>query len=92
MCRCVENRGKWRHRKATDLDDGAKLVNELLGSKGAEVAFKEVVQGALKLDRSKPSLIAANTLVCGASYPIPPAPTNWALSVACKILIAETLR
>lgn len=78
--------------KATDLNDGAKLANEVLGSKGAELAFKEVMQGALKLARSKPSLIAATTLVCGASYPIPRAPTNWALAVACGILVSETLR
>ena len=78
--------------KATDLNDGAKLANEVLGSEGAGIAFKEVVQGALKLARSKPSLVAVTTIVCGASYPIPQAPTNWALAVACGILISETLK
>ena len=78
--------------KASDLNDPANLANEVLGSKGAKIAFKEIAETALKLARSKPSLIAATTLVCSASYPLPPATTNWALSVACGILISETLK
>ena len=78
--------------KAIDLNNGAKLANKVLGSKGGSIAFKEVVQEALKLARTKRSLIVATTLVCGASYIAPPAPTNWALALACGILLAETIK
>lgn len=71
--------------------DPADTAKQVLSSEGGRLAGKEVLNAALKVAKSKPSMAAATTVVCLSCIPIAGTCASASMCVACGILIAKTL-
>ena len=71
--------------------DSAEAAGQVIGSEGGKLAAKEVVNGALKLAKSKPAMSTATAIVCLACIPVAGAVASPGMCIACGILIAKTV-
>lgn len=71
--------------------DPAEAAGQVVASEGGRVAAKAALNSALKVARSKPSMVAATTVVCVSCIPAAGACASASMCVACGIMIAKTL-
>lgn len=67
--------------------DPAEAAGQVVASEGGKAALNS----ALKVARSKPSMVAATTVVCVSCIPVAGVCASASMCVACGIMIAKTL-
>lgn len=67
--------------------DPAEAAGQVVASEGGKAALNS----ALKVARSKPSMVAATTVVCVSCIPVVGVCASASMCVACGIMIAKTL-
>ena len=72
---------------AAQAVDPVEATGQVIASEGGRSVTKE----ALKIAKSKPSMLVATTLVCISCVPIGTTCPSASLCVACGILIAKTM-
>ena len=71
--------------------DPVDAAGQVVASEGGRIATKEALNTALKFAKSKPSMVAATTVVCVSCIPVAGMCASASMCVACGILIAKTL-
>ena len=71
--------------------DPVDAAGQVVASEGGRLAAKEALNAALKVAKSKPSMVAATTVVCVSCIPVAGTCASASMCVACGILIAKTL-
>ena len=71
--------------------DPAQAAGQVVASEGGRAAAKAAINSALKVVKSKPSMVAATTVVCVSCIPVAGACASASMCVACRIMIAKTL-
>lgn len=71
--------------------DPAEAAGQVVASEGGRAAAKVALNSALKVARSKPSMVAATTVVCVSCIPAAGVCASASMCVACGIMIAKTL-
>lgn len=75
---------------ASAIDPG-EAAGQVVASEGGRAAAKAAMDSALKVARSKPSMVAATTVVCISCIPVAGACSSASICLACGIMIAKTL-
>lgn len=76
---------------STAAIDPTEAAEQVIASEGGRAAAKAALNSALKVARSKPSMVAATAVVCVSCIPIAGACTSASMCFACGILVAKTL-
>ena len=71
--------------------DPVDAAGQVVASEGGRLAAKQALNTALKVAKSKPSMVAATTVVCVSCIPVAGMCASASMCVACGILIAKTL-
>ena len=70
--------------------DPVDAAGQVVASEGSRLAAKEALNTVLKVAKSKPSMVAASTVVCVSCIPVAGTCASASMCVACGILIAKT--
>ena len=70
--------------------DPVDTAGQVVASRGSRVAAKAALNSALKVAKSKPSMVAATTVVCVSCIPVAGTCASASMCVACGILISKT--
>lgn len=73
------------------LEATEAAASQIAANEGGKIAAKEVLNNALKIAKSKPSMTAATAVVCISCIPVAGTCASASMCVACGILIAKTL-
>ena len=66
------------------------IASPSTATEGGRIAAKEVLNAALKVARSKPSMFIATGITCAACAPVAGTCASASMCVACGILIGKT--
>ena len=70
--------------------DPVEAAGQVAATEGGRIAAKEVLNAALKVARSKPSMFIATGITCAACAPVAGTCASASMCVACGILIGKT--